>query len=255
MSDPALSFGAAAGEYDRYRPRYPSDAVAWTTGRTTPGLVVDLGAGTGILTRALLALGHQVVPVEPDEQMRGQLAVGTPGVSPLAGSAEEIPLPDAAADAVLAGQAYHWFDRDRAHPEVARVLRPGGTFGVLWNLRDESEPWLAELSTIAYEAGDGRDTPTAGRNGATQDHEPDVRSFGDRFGPVERAEFRHSTPHTVDSLVAMMATRSYYLTAGPRRRQEIVRAVRDLAAGHPDLAGKESFELPYRTVCFRARRR
>lgn len=240
----ALSFGAAADAYDRFRPDYPTEAVRWAVGDAPPVRVVDLGAGTGLLSRVLLGLGHQVVPVEPDEGMRARLAHATPGTTALAGSAERIPLPDGDADAVVAGQAYHWFDPERAHAEVARVLRADGTFAAIWNERDESVPWVAALSELADrvlgERGAGEDRPA---------------SFGDGFGAVEHARFRHSTRHTADTLVGMIATRSYYLTAASRQRREMDAAVRDLAATHPDLAGRDSFELPYRTEVFRARRR
>src|SRR2546421_7759509 len=122
-----LSFGPAADLYDQVRPSYPQQALVWALGEA-PRKVVDLGAGTGILTRVIRALGHEVLPVEPDEAMRARLAASTPGTTPLAGRAEAIPAPDGSVDAVMAGQAYHWFDRDPAHREIARVLRPGGVF-------------------------------------------------------------------------------------------------------------------------------
>src|SRR5690242_21850051 len=107
MTERALSFGPAASEYDTHRPTYPPAALTWALGND-PRRVVDLGAGTGILTRVLVGLGHEVIPVEPDAQMRQALAAGTPGVEPLAGSAEQIPLADGSVDAVLAGQGDHW---------------------------------------------------------------------------------------------------------------------------------------------------
>lgn len=239
----ACSFGEAAERYDRLRPTYPDAALHWAVGERTGLRVVDLGAGTGIVTRSLLALGHDVVPVEPDPAMREQLAAITPGVHPLAGFAEQIPSPDASVDAVVAGQAYHWFDRDPAHAEVARVLRPGGTFAAIWNMRDESVPWVAELSTVS-------DDDTAGRG--IREPAPAVESFGPRFGPVARATFTHTTEHTPDTLVGLIATRSYYLTAAPDRRRELERRVRELCANHPDLAGRARFPLPYRTEVYRA---
>jgi SAM-dependent methyltransferase len=240
-----LSFGAAAADYDRFRPRYPDEAVSWAAAGPPPRRVVDLGAGTGILTRILLALGYDAVPVEPDEGMRAQLAAATPGTTALAGSAETIPLGDGEADGVVAGQAYHWFERDRAHAEAARVLRAGGTFAALWNVWDETVPWVAELRRITG--------PEPGYRGAHDSRAPE--SFGDRFDGVERGEFRHDTTHTADTLVNLIATRSYYITAGPQRQRELDVAVRDLVATHPDLAGRYQFELPYRTFVYRARRR
>lgn len=241
----ALSFGAAAESYDRFRPAYPPAALTWAVDASAPVDAVDLAAGTGILTRQLLGLGHRVVPVEPDPGMRAQLAAATPGTTVLAGSAESMPLPDGGADVVLTGQAYHWFDRERAHAEVARVLRPGGRFAPIWNSRDESVPWVAALSRLLADF--------AGR--PSVDTAPDLTSFGDRFEPLERAEFHHATGHTADTLVGLVTTRSYYLTASAARQRDLEAAVRDLAAHHPDLAGRDSFELPYRTTVYRARRR
>jgi SAM-dependent methyltransferase len=252
----ALSFGTAASSYDRYRPSYPPEAADWALGSPSGRLrVVDLGAGTGILTRVILGLGHHVVPVEPDEAMRAQLAATTPGVVPVAGSSESIPLPDGSLDAVVAGQAYHWFDPIRAPAEIARVLktlaechsdklhvtRSGGVFAAVWNLRDESEPWVARLSEVAHLEDHERVEQRV--------QEDPLRAAG--FGPVTREVFTHAITHTPDTLVELIKTRSYYLTAPAERRAEIVDGVRDLAATHPDLAGRDTFQLPYRTVVYR----
>jgi SAM-dependent methyltransferase len=234
---PGLSFGTAADRYDDLRPSYPPAALTWALG-TAPARVVDLGAGTGKLTRVLLALGHRVVPVEPDAQMRRRLAERSPEVEPLEGTAERIPLPDGSVDAVVAGQAYHWFDPERAHPEIARVLRPGGVFAPVWNIRDESVPWLARLTEIV----DGQ--PGDGHEGQLENAD-----FGPLFGQVTGKIFRHESSMTADRLVALISTRSYYLTATPRRRADIEQGVRELVAAMP-----EPFPLPYETFVYRARR-
>ncbi|MER7891854.1 class I SAM-dependent methyltransferase [Micromonospora sp. NPDC094482] len=243
----ALSFGAAAADYDRFRPRYPEAAVRWAlddmTGGDAPARVVDLAAGTGILSRAVLALGHRVVPVEPDPGMRAQLATATPGTTALAGSAEAVPLADGAADAVLVGQAYHWFDRERAHAEIARVLRPGGTFAPIWNTRDERVEWVAELGRIAHLGDNAGDVTEK------------YADFGPEFEPIEVGHFAHATTLTLDDLVALIRTRSYWLTAPAEARQLVERELRELLATHPELAGRETVELPYRTIVLRARRR
>lgn len=240
----ALSFGAAAADYDQFRPSYPVEAVRWAVGAPPPADVVELGAGTGKLTRVLLGAGYRVTPVEPDAGMRAQLAESTEGVTAIEGFAEGVPLPDESADAVVAGQAYHWFDRERAHPEIARLLRTGGHFGAIWNHRDDREPWIAELSRITHDTPDNR---------GNFDPEPTVAlELTDMFGPVERREFVHRESRTPDSLVAMISTRSYFLTATPERQAEIVAGVRELTATHPDLAGRESFDVLYRVIVFRA---
>ncbi len=233
----ALSFGSAAERYDRYRPGYAAAALAWALGER-PLRVADLGAGTGILSRQLRALGHEVIAVEPDERMRDRLTAVSPGVTVLAGSAEHIPLTDRSVDAVVAGQAYHWFDAARAHPEIARVLRPGGVFAALWNDPDPLVRWtvrFAELIDGSLAAG-----------GALPD--PD---FGERFGPVERARFRHEQWTTPEDLVASATTRSPYLVATPRAQRELLDAIRRLMAD-PELAGRERFPVPLVTRVHRA---
>jgi len=249
--DPALrdrqrqSFGPAADLYDRVRPRYPADAIRWILEKVPAGAtVVDLGAGTGILSRQIAALGLRVVPVEPDEQMRAKLADVDPSMAPLAGSAEAIPLPDGSVDAVLAGQAYHWFDHPVAHVEIARVLRAGGVFGPLWNERDESVAWVATLSQVAGETHNhDADHPGLGQLGT-----------GGQFGPLEMVLFHQAMPHTPESLLELMRSRSWHLTASPERRAEMDAAILGLCATHPELAGKTQFDLPYLTRAYRTRR-
>jgi SAM-dependent methyltransferase len=242
----ARSFGAVADLYDRTRPDYPDDAVEWAlapVGAPTSVRVADLGAGTGIMTRRLLTLGYTPVPVEPDPKMRARLEASTPGVSAHAGSAEELPLPDGSLDAAVAAQSYHWFDHDRAHREIARVVRSGGVFAAIWNIRDESEPWVHQLSEIL---GEERASDSAERI------DPISASFGDGFGPIERGIFHHSESYTPDTLVALLQSRSYFITASPQHQNELIERVRELAMTHPDLAGRDRFALPYRTEVYRA---
>jgi SAM-dependent methyltransferase len=232
------SFGQAAALYDRIRPDYPLDAVRWMLG-DAPVHVVDVGAGTGKLTRALVAAGHRVTAVEPDDGMRAQLAAGTPGVTVLAGSAERIPLPDGGAGAVVAGQAFHWFDLAKAPVEIARALRPGGVLAPVWNLRDESVPWVARLTELTHDMDGSRTDTTV----------PPLPGFE----PAERATFAHAVPMTPDRLLDLIRSRSWYLTAPPERQAEFDRRVRDLCATHPELTGRDAFELRYVTVAYRIR--
>src|SRR5215831_21203698 len=140
-----LTFGANADAYERARPEWPEEAARWLVPEDAE-LVIELGAGTGKLTRAVAALGVRVVAVEPDPRMLAVLrGLGLEGVD---GSAEAIPFGDGVADAVVAGSSLHWFELDRALPEIHRVLRPGGRFGFGWNHRDDRHPTIAEMSDV-----------------------------------------------------------------------------------------------------------
>lgn len=259
------SFGLAASTYDRNRPSYPPDAIRWMLGDR--GLtVLDLGAGTGLLTRALIAAGHTVTAVEPDDSMRAQLIEATPQAEAFAGGAESIPLEDASVDAVVVGHAYHWFDPEPAHAEISRVLRPGGIFGTFWNLRDEDVPWSAELTEILKDedTGTGAEGSSAimlhgaldvvrGRNeGPEWLMSP---TFGDRFTEIERNFFHNEVEHTPESLLELIRSRSYYLTSDDAEKEEIDRRIRELTDSHPELSGRETFNLPYVTVAFRSQAR
>jgi len=146
-----LSFGSVATDYDRYRPPPPSQALDWLI---PPGaeVILDLAAGTGVVTRELIGRAARVVAVEPDERMRAVLAARCPEAEVLAGRGEDIPLPAASVDAVVVSAAWHWLDPGRAVPEITRVLRPGGRLGVMWVSRDDRVPWVAEFNAFARES-------------------------------------------------------------------------------------------------------
>ncbi|GIF32196.1 class I SAM-dependent methyltransferase [Actinoplanes utahensis] len=235
----AASFGDAAAAYQRGRPPYPVSVLAWAV---PPGArrILDLGAGTGKFTRLLADAGLDVVAVEPSAGMREQLAAAVPEAAVLDGTAERIPLPDGHVDAVVVAQAWHWADPGRAVPEVARVLRPGGTLSLLWNVRDHTEPWVARLDEVLHRHT-RQDVDTA----------PDL---GEPFGPVERAEIRWRHRLGRGELLDMVASRSYVIVLPEQRRRELLGSVEELLDSHPDLRGRESFDLPYVTRCTRARR-
>ncbi|GAB3043263.1 class I SAM-dependent methyltransferase [Sediminivirga luteola] len=237
VSDEANSFGQAADSYDRARPEYPEAALRWLLPESARQ-VADVGAGTGKLTGVLARLGIDVTAVEPDGRMRAQLSRRLPELRALAGTAEEIPLPDAAVDAVTFGQAWHWVDVDAASAEVGRVLRPGGVLGLVWNIRDTSVPWVAELGE------------TMGSSKAERMVESGTVRVGAPFGPLEEHTVRWETTLTVDSLVDLAASRSYIITAEPAQREETLRRVRALAER---VAGEQgTLTLPYRTHVYRA---
>ncbi len=177
-----------------------------------------------------------------------QLSETAPDAHALTGRAESIPLADASVDAAMAGQAYHWFDRDPAHAELARVIRPGGVFAAIWNDRDESIAWVAEYSAHRR----GRPRSRRRRRGRQRRSETRLRIA--HFGPVEFAEFRHEARHTPETLVELLRSRSTFLTAPPEQRRTLEAEVSELAATHPDLAGRATLHLPYLTEVYRATR-
>ena len=234
----ARSFGRGAGAYRRARPPYPSEAIRWIAGDSARR-VLDLAAGTGKLTEGLLALGFDVVAVEPDAGMRAELLAALPGVIALPGTAESIPLDDGAVDAVLVAQAWHWFTAERALPENVRVLRPAGRLGVAWNVRDHTRAWVEAFTQIIH-----REDSLEPLHG-----EP---TLGNRFGPVERATFTWAHRIPVAELRTLAASRSHTLILAPAERDRLLDDVDALAHTHPDLAGHAVIDLPYRTECWRA---
>ncbi|MGE2692206.1 class I SAM-dependent methyltransferase [Mycolicibacterium pulveris] len=232
----SLSFGAEAAAYERGRPSYPPEAIDWLLPRDAHD-VLDLGAGTGKLTTRLVERGLTVVAVDPIPEMLELLSNSLPDTPALLGTAEEIPLPDDSVDAVLVAQAWHWFDPQRAVAEVARVLRPGGRLGLVWNTRDERMGWVKELgSIIGHE-----DDPFTNRV-----------TLPGPFTDVQRHQVEWTNYLTPQALIDLVASRSYCITSPEQVRVKTLDRVRELLATHPALANSAGLALPYVTVCIRA---
>ncbi|GAB3363494.1 class I SAM-dependent methyltransferase [Modestobacter lapidis] len=234
------SFGAVAADYAALRPGYPAEAVAFLLGKR-PRRVLDLGAGTGLLTDGLLDAGHEVVAVDPSGPMLAELAARLPQVQVQVGGAESVPLPDASVDAVVAGQAAHWFDPVPAAAELRRVLRPGGVVGFVWNTRDQRVPWVRALGELL--AAESRD------------HEAD-QGVVDRFAAALPATVEVADSSVVqrvgpEQVVRGIGTRSYVATMDDARRAEFLGRVRHLLATRPDTSGAELLDLPYTTRAYR----
>jgi SAM-dependent methyltransferase len=250
------SFGAAAAAYAEHRPGYAEAAVRWALDPVRDGRpvrVADVGAGTGKLTATLVGLGAEVTAVEPDPQMLAELRRTMPEVSSVPGSAEEIPLPDASLDAVLAGQAMHWFDMDRALPEIARVLRPGGVLAGLWNVDDDRVGWVAGLAEISKRKSSI--TLTTWRGSAAKSRQEQLLGeASDLFSATEVGEFGHGQTRTADSLLATIGTHSHLLVMEEAERARLLARVGDFLRSQPETAHGD-FTLPMVTVGLRARRR
>ncbi len=241
MDNLSTSFGKAVGAYDRGRPGYPAEAVAWlleTIDR--PARILDVGAGTGKLTRVLVDAGHEVVALDPDPVMLEALKESLPGVTTVIGRAEEIPLDDRF-DAAVSGQAWHWVEPVAASREVGRVVRPGGVLGLIWNTRDTSVGWVARLSEIMHHSR----AETYIDNDELAVHHP--------FEPPHKATFRWSRQMTRNAIFDMVHSRSYVITAPTDVREQIDSRITDLLDEH-GVDGDRTIELPYVTSAFRSLR-
>lgn len=240
-SEHARSFDRAAALYAAARPDYPAAALDWLLPQETRR-VLDLGAGTGKLTVQLVEAGLQVTAVEPSSSMLAQLRRALPDVEAHKAPAEAIPAADGTFDAVLVAQAFHWFNGVAALTEIARVLRPGGVVGLLWNSYDDRVDWVAQLAEA---------TANAARVSLRSPHIPELAEFG----PGEKREFAHVQRVTRDGLRDLVQTHSGYLVADADRRIELLADVDRVLAEHPDLRGLTQLDVPYETLCWRAVRR
>ncbi|TCM49176.1 class I SAM-dependent methyltransferase [Kribbella sp. VKM Ac-2568] len=237
----ARSFGAVAAAYDAGRPTFPADALTWILG---PGRlqILDLGAGTGKLSKVAASLGHDVVAVDPSEEMLA-LCRRVPGVDTMVGAAESIPLAHGSVDAVLVGQAFHWFDHARALPEIARVLRPHGVLGLLWNNHDTVVPWVRRLHRAIigedFLAGNDEFDPMP------------ILLQSDLFSMVETARFRHWHDLDRNGLRQLAQSHSRVAVLTESRRESVLEqidAIYDSTARPP-----EPLRVPYFTNCYRTR--
>jgi SAM-dependent methyltransferase len=241
-SERATSFGAVAENYDRYRPAPPAVAAEWLLPPGS-GRVADVGAGTGGFSRVLADHVPEVVAVELDIRMAAFLASRSPGVAVVNAKGESLPLRSASLDAVLVSSAWHWFDAEVAVPEIARVLRPGGVLGVLWNGPARRVDWVAKLlGRDRQQAGDGQ------QGGRHTLQLPD----GSPFAEPETRVFEWSLPRTPSELIGLAGTYSGVITLAPGDRLAVARRATEVVEQHPLLRGRTSIDLPMGTRCWRA---
>ncbi len=231
-----LPSAGVADAFDSARPAYPAEAAEWLAGQA-PARVLELGAGTGKLTGALVDLGHRVVASEPQAPLLRHLADKIPAASPLHAVAEQIPLRRRAVDVVAAGQSFHCFDSQRALPEIARVLRPGGTIALAWNTTDLRIPWVRRLAEVL---GDREESP-----------DPTHTLLSSHlFGYVDSATFRFWQPLNRERLHDLARSRSRVAAMTGTERDRLLRKADALYDEYG--RGADGMLLPYVTRCFKA---
>lgn len=242
----AAGYKTGADTYVRGRPDYPPQVADWLTG--TLGLnadkaVVDLGAGTGKFTGRLVATGAQVIAVEPVAQMLEKLSEAFPNVLAVSGTAMDLPLPDASVDVVICAQAFHWFASTEALTEIARVLKPGGKLGLVWNLRDARASWVPKLDAIVN-ALEG-DTPRY-YTGAWRQAFPHPA-----FGPLQEQRYSHGHTGSPEDVIFNRVRSTSFVAALPaEERAKVDEQIRAMIAREPDLRGREVVTVPYVTTAF-----
>lgn len=234
---PGVAFGTVARSYDRGRPDYPREAVEWLVGSGQPRTVLELGAGTGKLTRALVAAGHDVHATDPDERMLEVLSGHLPEVRTTVGTAEEIAVPDRSVDVVVCAQTFHWLDHERALPAIARALRPNGHLAVVWQQRDERIPWVKKLGRLLA---------------SPQPHEPlEPLVHSSLFSFVEGTTFASWQGVDRDSLLDLARSRSRVIGLDASARERLLTQVGELYDGYG--RGHDGMQLPYVVHCHRTR--
>ena len=255
----AGSFGSVAEQYDRFRPGPAPSVVDWLLPAGAQR-VVDLGAGTGALTRLLVGRVREVIAVEPDTRMREVLTAKVPRAVVIDGRGDKMPLDDASVDAVLVSSAWHWMDSDSTVFEVARVLHPRGGLGVVWSGVDWRGGWLADMRRRAFAAAATAAGTGTGRLGgihAVEASRPERAlrlTDGAPFGPPEHELVHWHQDLSADQLVGMLGTYSRVILLPDEQRRLLADEARRLLREQAGLEASATVKVPFRGECWRAAR-
>jgi SAM-dependent methyltransferase len=255
----AGSFGTAAVQYERYRQGPPTAAVDWVL-PSPVRTIVDLGAGTGALTRLLVGRADEVVAVEPDDRMREVLIESVPGVRAVAGRGESIPLPDASADAVLASSSWHWMDTVPTLVEVGRVLVPGGTLAAMWSGPDPESGLIAQARELLAGGGspdvDGESRSELSASLGNQNALDQVLQIppGVPFEQPEQTVFTWEVSLNADELIGLLGTFSWVILMEDGARDRLFDTARQVLRDALGVFGDVTVDIGYRAEVFRARR-
>jgi SAM-dependent methyltransferase len=266
MKERAQSFGEVADNYGKFRPGPPGAYLEWLLPNKTK-TVLDLGAGTGALTKTLLRRGHSVTSVEPDPRMRTVLSNECAGASVLSGTADNIPIPEKSVQAVLVSSAWHWMESGPAATEIGRVLASGGIFGIIWSQPDLNAPWVAEFDALvdrAHRAAfDGvkydlrlpvADVDLGRRKNELERKHSVQLPPGSPFVGQEKAMFSWSLRLNSNGLLGLVGTSSRVITLPAEQRQQIMRQAASLIESIPGRGSDGSFVVPMISRCWRSRR-
>jgi SAM-dependent methyltransferase len=255
------SFGDAASTYERFRPGPPSAAISWMLPDAVT-TVVDLGAGTGAMTKVLMGRADHVIAVEPDDRMRGILADNLPDVTALPGTGESIPLDDSSVDVVLASSSWHWMDADRALHETERILVHGGSLGVVWAGPDPDGPFVSQAQAMLSEMSSDSARPPGSGDGdldlghAVMDTGNRVETVlripdGSPFAPPEHQVLRWDVALTADELIGLLGTFSWIITMTDDRRAHVLSEARRLLGDALGISGDVTVDVRYRSEAWR----
>ena len=244
------SFGEVAGEYHRLRSGPSDESLEWLLPADATD-VLEIGAGTGILTRLLAERVEHVTAVEPDDRMRAVLSGFGVQADVRAGHGEELPVDSSSYDVVIAASAWHWVDEVRAVPEAARVLRPGGRLALTWNGVDRSVDWMRSLWAGGVELSPDEQAAVDRRRRSR--HVVDVEASGPSpFLEPESRVFRWTRRMAIDDLIGMAATYSAVITMDDEARRRHLESMRRYLDTQPALAGQDLIDVPMRSYCWRA---